>query len=108
MDVVVVVVAIVVLSAFGVWIYGLSRAWRFTSKRMTRGERRAVALGLGALLLLPIVLAIIGVSERVAMIAIAVVMAFVLLVLIAIGTRDHRRREQRIAGRRSGASSQDD
>ena len=95
------------IAVLGVWLYGLSRAWRFTLRGMTGGERRAAVLGLGALLLLPIMLAIAGASERVAMIAIAAVMTVVLPVLIAVGARDHRRREQRIAARRSGASSRD-
>jgi hypothetical protein len=54
------------------------------------------------------VLAVAGASNGEALIAIAIGMAAVLPVLIIIGARDHRRRENRIRARRHGTSDRVD
>ncbi len=52
---------------------------------------------------LPIALAVAGVSDGEALIAIVVAMAVVIPLLVIVGARDHRRRQDRIKARRHDA-----
>jgi hypothetical protein len=95
-----VIAALVAAAGLGVWWAALWRARHHAYRDQTRTERRIVVSGIASLMLLPVVLAVAGASEGQALIAIGVGMAVVLPVLILVGARDHRRRENRIRARR--------
>ena len=102
-----VIVVIVAVGGLGVWYAALWRGWRHASGDQTPTERRVVVSGVVAMMLLPIALAVAGASDGEALIAIALAMAAVLPVLIMIGARDHRRREDRSRARRHGTHDED-
>ena len=98
-------IAVIAVALLGTFYYALWRGSRHASRDLTRTERRVAVWAFAALvLLLPVALAVLDASDRTVNFALGIGMAVVIPVLIIVGMRDHRRREQRIQTRRRGTS----
>jgi len=64
MEVAAVIIAIVAAGGLGAWWLALGRGWRHAARDQTPTERRIVVVGIVCLMVLPLVLAVVGASDR--------------------------------------------